>query len=315
MAAGDLIWADLSTFDVAKARLFYSRAFGWSFDDAGRYFIARGPLAGLYEMPETFRRIRMPSFWMSYIEVPNADQAARVAIDQGGKVEVGPEDQAGLGRFALLRDPLGAGFTVLERPTVRSSGRRNHALIVSSAAAVQPFYTALFGWEYVPKHAGVWQITSGGGAVAELHEIPDPAVRGKEEYWAIAFPASAKTVAKAGAGRIADLQLVAGPATLWRDDQGAAFLTCEAEVDRPLAMSRNNPPYLAWVGLGLIVLSLLPDMAWIWAVFLAAWVVVGLRDRATYLLQPVTRAESPILFWALMGSYTFLAVFALWGLV
>ncbi|MEL7026191.1 MAG: VOC family protein [Pseudomonadota bacterium] len=314
MAHGDVIWADLSTFDIPTAKAFYGRALGWTFSEAGGYHVARsasGDVAGLYEMPQKFLAIRMPSFWMSYFEVESADAAAETATRLGGKVEVGPEDQAGLGRFALIRDPLGAGFTVLERPEFSGAEGRSHALIVSDADAILPFYQALFGWSFASVAQDVWSINLGDKPVAELHEIPDPAVRGKEEYWAIAFGADARALDAAGAERLGDIDLIAGPAGLWRDDQGASFLAREALIQA--APSSTSQPLLAWAGLGLIAISVLTGWAWIWAVFLAAWVIAGLRDRATYLLQTVTRADHPILYWTLLSSYSLLAVFALWG--
>lgn len=320
MPHGDLIWADLSTFDLSKAEAFYARAFGWRFGgDAYRVAAnASGEVAGLYTMPEKFVKIRMPSFWMSYIEVDSADRAAEIATQLGGKVEFGPVDEPGAGRIALIRDPLGAGFTVVEAPTFNGAwtgpgARAAHALIISNASAVISFYEALFGWKFSEHGDATWTIARAGTTIAELHEIPDPAIRGTEEFWGIAFATDASSVRAAGAEHLANLDLLAGPASLWRDDQGAAFFTLAGSYGQRQDAASKKIPFFAYAGLGLILLSLITGWTWIWAAFFVAWVITGVRDRATYLLETVRRDDHPALYWTLMAIYAALGVLALFG--
>ncbi|MEM8878817.1 MAG: VOC family protein, partial [Pseudomonadota bacterium] len=122
MAHGDFVWCDLSTFDVAGTRDFYGRLFGWSYDripqpDGSPYDVASindVPQAGVFEMPEKFQKIGLPSFWMSYIQVDDAAAIVDLARQLGGKVEVGPIPYGEGALVALIRDPLGAGFTVYQ---------------------------------------------------------------------------------------------------------------------------------------------------------------------------------------------------------
>ena len=111
MAHGEFIWADLSSYRPDVTRPFYSQIFEWSFDDYAA-LVSKRPTSGLYQMPQKFIDMGMPSFWMSYIAVDDVEAAVKTAGEMGGKVELGPAPFVGGGEYALIRDPLGAGFTV-----------------------------------------------------------------------------------------------------------------------------------------------------------------------------------------------------------
>lgn len=230
MTHGTFVFADLSTLGHRRAKRFYATLFGWKHEGNG-YAMTTGGTA-LYPMPRRFRRMGMPSFWMSYVAVDDVDTAVASARAAGGIVELGPEVQAG-GRFALIRDPLGAGFTVWEGPPFGPAGDRlGHALFVSDAAAVTDFYAGLFDWTFgEPTTEGsaglVRAIHVGDDVVAHLHEIPDPAVRGEEQYWSVLFPmpvGGTAAVEAAGGWVEASVPLPHGPAWAVRDPNGASFL-------------------------------------------------------------------------------------------
>jgi len=192
----EFIWCDLSAFRPDAATAFYGRVLGWSFDDPAteyRYaFCEEAAVAAIFDMPAFFRKINMPSFWMSYIRVEAVDDVVEKASGMGGKVEL--EDGFEGGKIALIRDPLGAGFTIYEgdMQTGANGGGRvglrvGHTLHVSSHQAVAEFYKSLFSWETSSIGENHWAIsTSAGHKVADLQESSD-AERGGFEYWAIAF--------------------------------------------------------------------------------------------------------------------------------
>lgn len=317
---GTFLWCDLSALNLDQASRFYGDLLGWQVA-SGDYRIAStqsGPVAGLFSMPEMFRKISMPSFWMSYMAVRDIEAAVATAREHGGKVEIGPEPFPGGGQFALIRDPLGAGFTVFEGgspagATDGAGGRLDHGLFVSDADAVIPFYEALFGWAFGPAKAGVRTIAAGGETVAHLHEIPDPALRGKEEYWAVIFQAAAgtaKRLSSLGGTALAQTRLPEGAATMARDPDGAMFFFVEGAP----APTRTGPPMLwAWVGLGLIAMAIATGWGWIGALFFAVWVVQGLRSGMTYLFQPIERTTAPLAYWLTLGSFGLLGVFSVLG--
>lgn len=112
MAVPRFVWTDLSTFDVREATRFYSKVFGWKFWDQDGYQLARRRstvLAGVYEMPEPFQSINMPSFWMSYVAVDDVAATVERARQHPQAIIEVESDDFGDGRVALIRDPAGAG--------------------------------------------------------------------------------------------------------------------------------------------------------------------------------------------------------------
>lgn len=154
------VWADLSTFDVKKAKAFYDACLDWqTLGEDGEYqscFAKRIPIAGLYKMPQKFQDIGMPSFWMSYIQVDDVAITVEKAQALGAKVEVSPQVTPMGGNLALVRDPAGAGFTVYQSDNALPyqaqqwhGGRVLYELNVSDLSAVEPFYRELLDWRFI----------------------------------------------------------------------------------------------------------------------------------------------------------------------
>lgn len=238
---GLFIWCDLSAYHPAQAEGFYEDLFGWRFDASeGGYlnaFAGNSAVAGVYEMPAKFRDIGLPSFWMSYIAVESVATVVAAAKAQGGRIEMQERDGSE-GSVALIRDPLGAGFTVYEGDGERggmgmdAAGLRvGHALYISDASAVKPFYRALFGWQFEPRD-GYYDILSAEGApVASIHEC-DAEERGGFEYWGIGFavedmPDARRRVLNAGGTVFGEMRLGQHVAVSVADRDDAAFLLIE----------------------------------------------------------------------------------------
>lgn len=173
---------------------------------------------------------------MSYVEVADADKAVAIARARGGKVEMGPTPFQDGSRIALIRDPLGAGFTIIENAglPIRSSspasgGMAWNELYVSDAAAVTAFYEGVFGWRFAETPWAMpgcrtFRIEAEDGRhVSDLHQV-DEAVRGAYEYWAVHFAvpdvADAKARIRSCGGQIL---FEDGSGVLVQDPDGAAF--------------------------------------------------------------------------------------------
>lgn len=237
MAHGDFVWCDLSTRRLDTARRFYGGLLRWQFQGAagpgdGDYLMAytRETVAGLYTMPVKFADMGMPCFWMSYIEVDCARTASDIAHKRGGTVEAGPTDGGDGTTWALIRDPLGAGFTVLEgntpppRPDAPEHGAMAwNELYVSQSEAVIPFYAAIFGWTMTQNAmTGACDIAVDGRVCSAIHQLPD-SLRGKEQFWGVHFAVDDRAAAKAcivDHGTIVDAW---DGLVLARDPDGAAF--------------------------------------------------------------------------------------------
>ena len=93
------IWNDLSTYDLRAAKRDYHRLFDWHMDADQTYALCqiRGvDVAALYPMPGPLRARNMPSFWMSYIHVPNVGEVVEQAESFANvKIEVPPTDFMG----------------------------------------------------------------------------------------------------------------------------------------------------------------------------------------------------------------------------
>jgi predicted enzyme related to lactoylglutathione lyase len=97
--AGVFAWDELLAADPDAAAEFYGRVLGWTVDDGD--FLAGGlPIAGL--------RHGAPAAWLSYLDVPDLAAAAASAEQLGARLL---ERE---GRRAVLVDPLGARFGLLE---------------------------------------------------------------------------------------------------------------------------------------------------------------------------------------------------------
>ena len=66
-----------------------------------------GMMPMVAEMPK-----EVPSYWMPYFQVADADASAAKVKALGGKVMVPASDIPNTGRFAIVSDPQGAMFAV-----------------------------------------------------------------------------------------------------------------------------------------------------------------------------------------------------------
>jgi hypothetical protein len=117
---GGWVWNELWTTDAKAALAFYERAFGYSHDvmdmgEQGSYFILKGPdgkqRGGL--MQSTMPGV--PSMWLPYVHVADCDASTEKARSLGAKkVVVPPTDIPGIGRFAVLLDPLDAAVAMIK---------------------------------------------------------------------------------------------------------------------------------------------------------------------------------------------------------
>ena len=115
--AGMVCWVEVLSRDPAAVESFYASAFGWktATDAATGYtmFELDGEqVAGMMLMP-TEVPAEAPSHWSVYFAVGDCEVAAARAVETGGTVLV-PATPYGMGRFAMLADPQGATFGVMD---------------------------------------------------------------------------------------------------------------------------------------------------------------------------------------------------------
>lgn len=117
-----LVWNEVMTRDGEAAKAFYTSIFGWTaefspeanyttFKNDGRYN------GGMIVMTEDWPA-DMPPHWMAYFATADCDAMAAKAEELGGRVHVAPRDIPGTGRFAIIQDPQGATFTIMQMEVV-----------------------------------------------------------------------------------------------------------------------------------------------------------------------------------------------------
>jgi predicted enzyme related to lactoylglutathione lyase len=118
---GALAWNELGTRDPDAAKAFYPAVFGWGFrdNDMGdmvytEWLNGEHSVGGMVDvsgrMPD-----EIPAHWLVYFAVENTDAALEIVKSSGGGVSFGPIDIPA-GRFAMVTDPQGAGFAVIQTP-------------------------------------------------------------------------------------------------------------------------------------------------------------------------------------------------------
>lgn len=266
MAHGKPCWFELSTSDLDAAARFYQALFGWQIGSSEMpgmdYRLARSGedmVAGLMDLsacPDG-----TPPNWLIYFDGDSADDTARATASAGGRVLREPADVPGVGRFAVLADPQGAVFGVLQPdlsaldPATRArldageemgawnqdkAGHGNWIELMSTdPEAGFAFYAGLFGWtagEAIEMgEAGTYQMfrlngTDIGGMMG-LGDAPMPVWL---PYFGVDTPVSAaidRIRAEGGQVHVGPVE-VPGPAwiAVAQDPQGAWFAVVGASA-------------------------------------------------------------------------------------
>jgi len=168
-APGTFSWPELATLDQDGAKAFYTKLFGWEFNDnpmgPGETYtmlkLGGRDLGALYSMRKEERAQGIPPHWNSYVTVASADQAADKAKSLGGTVIAPPFDVMDAGRMAVISDPTGAVFCVWQPKQHNGAGVLGEngslcwtELMTPDAGKARAFYTGLFGWTAEEKSMG-----------------------------------------------------------------------------------------------------------------------------------------------------------------
>ena len=148
---------DLAAQDVDKGKAFYAGLFGWDHGDPYRDWTAcllDGKIvAGIVSQPEDQRAAGIPSNWLNYVSVTDAETDATRAADLGARVLAPPSDIGEGGRIAVLADPQGAPFVMWQPIGFAGAQLVNvpgaltwNQLTTSDPERAVAFYSELFGW-------------------------------------------------------------------------------------------------------------------------------------------------------------------------
>lgn len=117
---GEFCWNELMTSDVDKAKEFYGKLLGWTYEDHDMKTMTytmfqngEKTVGGLLQIPPQ-EKGHIPPHWMSYILVINLEQTLEKAQSLGAQVKVPITTVEGMGQFAILSDPTGAHIAFWE---------------------------------------------------------------------------------------------------------------------------------------------------------------------------------------------------------
>lgn len=157
---GRFVWHELMTRDVAGARKFYANLTGWkaqAWPLDPTYTVCTssvGPTAGMFPIPADFPA-EVPAHWLTSVGTRDVDGTIAAAVRAGGSIVKEAIDLQGAGRYAVLKDPQGAVFAILDPENARAEptgippvGTFSwHELATSDLEAAFSFYQSLFGWD------------------------------------------------------------------------------------------------------------------------------------------------------------------------
>ena len=190
---GKLVWIDLVTTNLPGARRFYAGLFGWTFADLGQgngkgrgaYTLAYqdgAPVAGLTQRKPRVGQARQAR-WIAFMSVADVAAAAKDVAAKGGRVLVAPRNVPARGEMALVADPDGAPFGLINSSSgdppdgLPPAGDWIWALYQSpDATSAAAFYQDVGGYEVVPDdrlgEAPHFLLVAGGYARASVVGIP-----------------------------------------------------------------------------------------------------------------------------------------------
>jgi predicted enzyme related to lactoylglutathione lyase len=193
-APGSFSWIELGTTDQNAAKTFYGSLFGWTGTDFPMgpsevytiFGLEDRKTAGCYAVTPEMRAQGVPTHWMLYIGVANADETAAKVEPAGGKVLKGPFDVMEHGRMAVLQDPTGAIVSIWQPKNHQGIGIEHVPgtlcwadLSTPDQSRAAKFYHDVFGWHADPgkDSSGYLHIKNGdkhiGGIPPAQHRNPN----------------------------------------------------------------------------------------------------------------------------------------------
>ena len=113
---GEVAWTELVTPDVEASRGFYTELLGWTsspFGEGMEYELFENDgesVAGMMKAQQP----GMPAMWLPYVAVEDIAASLARAAELGAKVCFGPMPVPEVGQIAVLTDPQGATFGLMQ---------------------------------------------------------------------------------------------------------------------------------------------------------------------------------------------------------
>ena len=109
---GTIVWSELMTTEVEKAKAFYGKTLGLTFEPFGEtnpgYWIAMRDGRPVWGIMDMTARPGGPSGWFTYMAVDDLDARVSAAQAAGAQLCMPVFEVPTVGRIAILQDPTGA---------------------------------------------------------------------------------------------------------------------------------------------------------------------------------------------------------------
>ncbi|WP_309661380.1 VOC family protein [Sphingomonas sp.] len=167
-AHGSFIWYELLTPDPVAAKTFYDAVVGWNIEpqpsgEMDYRMIGRadgGNAGGVMRLTDEMRSHGARPVWLGYVGVDDVDQSVAAIEKDGGKALMAAFDIPNVGRIALVTDPQGAPFYVMQPTPPAGDGNkvsdvfsvdqpqrvRWNELATPEPDGAIDFYRKQFGW-------------------------------------------------------------------------------------------------------------------------------------------------------------------------
>ncbi|MBB4612022.1 VOC family protein [Novosphingobium taihuense] len=247
-------WYDLMTSDADGAADFYGKVIGWKLSAPDPQspmdyrMILRsdgGANGGVLQLTEAMRQGGARPAWVPYLAVPDIDTGLAAIEADGGRALM-PRTDIAEGSFAMMTDPQGALFYVMQprppadRPDAQSDAFkadgvqhvRWHDLATPDPAGAKAFYARHFGFEFnnampmgeLGEYAFIdFEGQALGGIMPLFGEARGP---GWQVYFGVASVTQARAaIANSGGKILAEPHQVPGGdwVVIAQDPQGAQF--------------------------------------------------------------------------------------------
>lgn len=256
-APGTFCWAELLTTDGAAAKAFYQTLLGLETNDdpipdGGTYTmmsIAGGHVGGMWEINDEMKQQGVPSHWMSYVSVVDADATAARATELGGAVIREPFDVMEFGRMATIQDPSDAAFSIWQPKLHQGFGHaepRNgticwNELATKNIDACGSFYAGLFEWTPTVQDMGggtSYTIFKSGDAMrAGMVSMQGDEYKDAPSHWNLYFtvedcPRTVEKVTELGGAIQVPMTQIPGMGrfSIMSDPTGAAFSVIDSHT-------------------------------------------------------------------------------------
>ncbi|HEY4957011.1 MAG TPA: VOC family protein [Caldimonas sp.] len=156
---GRFVWFEHHSNDIAKARAFYEKMFGWNTEmmampGSDPYPVIHNGDTGIGGYGQA--PAGAPTRWMSYLSVTDVDSSYKAALAAGAKSLMAPTDYGSAGRAATIADPTGGVFSLwkgaegdpAETETTPPGGWIWNELSTQDEKTALAFYEKAFGFEH-----------------------------------------------------------------------------------------------------------------------------------------------------------------------